>query len=385
MFWRRKHSQPNNTVATTLVNQPAVESRVVRTVEPWTVSAIERPPVAEGLHGYVDAPSSGLTLHGWVAIEGWCFSEDGSPVTVTACSGQTVVKTLRGDLPRADVAEAYATQNVADTISMPSGFGGDLELDFLGSVSTSVESATIDIVATNVAIRTTLATLHLHPGVGATEEEATSQAGETQVLWSMMPHNIPTIVVDIGAHDGRFLSNSYPFIAQGWKGLLIEPLPAVFERLVANHERHPNATCLNIACGAQSAIAQLFIGTDGELGQNSTLSTDDTGWMREHRSDQSISVQVEPISKVLDAQGINGDIGLLLVDCEGMDLEALQGLDPSRHRPWIVVTEQYAQNPAKEQAKAELLRSWGLTFRCAVGYNDIWIDGRVVIPVSTPS
>src|SRR5579872_770277 len=43
------------------------------------------------------------------------------------------------------------------------------------------------------------------------------------------------VFVDIGAHDGVFLSNTYFFEKEmGWKGICIEPIPEVFEQLKAN-------------------------------------------------------------------------------------------------------------------------------------------------------
>lgn len=43
------------------------------------------------------------------------------------------------------------------------------------------------------------------------------------------------VFVDIGAHDGKSLSNTYFYEkALGWKGLCIEPLPKVFEQLKQN-------------------------------------------------------------------------------------------------------------------------------------------------------
>jgi FkbM family methyltransferase len=354
----------------------------------WTIAAIERPLLPDGLHGYVDSPTAGLAIGNWLAVAGWCFSRGSDDVVVDVFSGTTSLGILKGSIPRQDVAEAYRAQGIDPSIAMMCGFGGDLSVGDLsvgdhsvGDLSISVDDTVIvEVRATAGSTSGTLAHLHLHRGTDAatTNEEETSQAGEVSVLSHIMPADIPRIVVDIGAHDGRSLSNSYPYIAQGWSGVLIEPLPSVFERLVENHARHPHALCINVACGATSTTAPLFIGADGDLGQNSTLSTDDTAWMRDHRTDRSIDVRVERISVLLDEHDIGGDIGLLLVDCEGMDLEALQGLDTQRHRPWIVVTEQYVQNPAKEEAKAELLRSWGMTFRSSVGYNDIWVDLRVV-------
>jgi FkbM family methyltransferase len=378
MFWRRSRPAP--------VDVAPANGAVITETGPvgWTISAIERPLLPDGLHGYVDAPAGGLAVGNWLAVAGWCFSNNSAGVVVDVTVNEPSLDTaslgiLKGSMPRQDVAEAYRAQGIDPSTAMMCGFGGDLNL--AGIEPIDGETAMIlEVRATAGHVSGSLARLHLRRGTetATMTEEETSQAGEVSVLNHLMPANIPHVVVDVGAHDGRFLSNSYPYIAQGWKGVLVEPLPSVFERLVENHVRHPHALCLNVACGATSTTAPLFIGADGDLGQNSTLSTDDTAWMRDHRTDRSIDVRVEPISSLLDEHGITGDIGLLLVDCEGMDLEALEGLDPSRHRPWIVVTEQYAQNPEKESAKAELLRSWGMTFRSSVGYNDIWIDPRVV-------
>ncbi len=346
----------------------------------WTVTAVERPALPDWLFGYVDSPQVGLGLPGWIAVEGWCFTANEAKIEITLQSGGVTLGTIAGGTPRGDVAEAFSAQGIDVSVSMHSGFGGDVQLAI--QPNATGDATLLEVVASRSLGSAVLALIHIRPsneGDDATAPpEETSQAGEVEVLRRLLPANAPKLVVDIGAHDGRFLSNSYPFIAQGWTGILIEPLPSVFERLQANHLRHPTAICLNVACGATSSFAPLFIGSDGDLGQNSTLSTDDTQWMRDHRTDHSIDVRVEPISLLLDEQGLSGDIGLLLVDCEGMDLEALQGLDPTRHRPWIVVTEQYAQNPDKEAAKADLLRSWGMTFRSSVGYNDIWVDERMI-------
>jgi FkbM family methyltransferase len=346
----------------------------------WIVTGIDRfePPVE--IRGYVDSPSVGVAVPGWLSAAGWCFSVDGSPVTVEMFAGEQCLGTLLGRMPRQDVADAFAPRGVAHSLAMYAGFSGDLPVrDVIAMLETSGQSyVQLHIRARTAHASAVLCTLDLGVSDEVEFVEETSQAGEVTELQHILPANVPRLVVDIGAHDGRFLSNSYSYIASGWRGVLIEPMPEVFQRLVANHQRHPHALCVNVACGATSAVAKLYVGADGDLGQNSTLSTDDNEWMRAQRTSRSIDVRVEPISQVLADAGILGDIGLLLVDCEGMDLEALQGLDPSVHRPWVVVTEQYAQNPAKETAKAALLRSWGMTFRATVGCNDIWVHPEVV-------
>ncbi|MDR2410233.1 MAG: FkbM family methyltransferase [Bacteroidales bacterium] len=40
--------------------------------------------------------------------------------------------------------------------------------------------------------------------------------------------------VDIGANDGKFISNTYCFEKLGWEGVCIEPQPDIFEELKKN-------------------------------------------------------------------------------------------------------------------------------------------------------
>jgi FkbM family methyltransferase len=43
------------------------------------------------------------------------------------------------------------------------------------------------------------------------------------------------VFIDIGAHDGLLLSNTYFFEKfRGWKGICVEPVPSVFEKLARN-------------------------------------------------------------------------------------------------------------------------------------------------------
>ena len=49
--------------------------------------------------------------------------------------------------------------------------------------------------------------------------------GEFRLLERTAGANAPRIIVDVGANDGFYGSNSFPFVARGWRSLLIEPNP----------------------------------------------------------------------------------------------------------------------------------------------------------------
>lgn len=51
--------------------------------------------------------------------------------------------------------------------------------------------------------------------------------------------------LDIGAHDGRTLSNTMALAERGWEGVCVEPSPNVFPALLKTHEKRPGIKCVN--------------------------------------------------------------------------------------------------------------------------------------------
>ena len=204
----------------------------------------------------------------------------------------------------------------------------------------------------------------------------TTHRGEFAALRRLMTPGFPRIVVDVGANDSFYGSNSFPFVARGWRAILVEPHPKVFAKLQKLHRARPNVTCLNLACAEKSGTFPLHVGNDGEAPSTSTLSGDPE--LLNLRTQGTIMVRVERLTDILAAQQVPPDIGLLTVDVEGMDLEVLQGLDFSRWRPRIIITEDY---PPKVPAKTELLKKNGYQFRTRVDVNSIWTASEMAPPV----
>src|SRR3954468_76817 len=98
-----------------------------------------------------------------------------------------------------------------------------------------------------------------------------SQHGEAGMLAALVEPDWPRYLVDVGAHDGRSLSNSYPFLQQGWAGLLVEPLPAAFERLESLYRERSDVRCVQAACASGEGEMPLAIGDDAALPMTSTL------------------------------------------------------------------------------------------------------------------
>ncbi len=73
-------------------------------------------------------------------------------------------------------------------------------------------------------------------------------------------------VVDVGANDGFYSSNSYPFIARGWRALLIEPHPAAFHKARQLHRKREPVTLLNAACSDRDGDLELQTYAEDEGG-----------------------------------------------------------------------------------------------------------------------
>lgn len=201
----------------------------------------------------------------------------------------------------------------------------------------------------------------------------TTHHGEFSLMRKLAGAGGPRVFVDVGANDGFYGSNSYPFVARGWRTLLIEPHPGAFAKLQKLHAGKKNVAFLNLACADAPGKLPLWIGTDGDEGTLATLCTDDNPHFQKARTRQSVLVPVERLDAVLAAQNVPRDFEVLSIDTEGMDYEVLLGLDLNLWRPRLIVTEDYAPKDAK---KADYLRAGGYRLERNLGGNAFWISGR---------
>jgi FkbM family methyltransferase len=194
----------------------------------------------------------------------------------------------------------------------------------------------------------------------------TTHNGEFRTMWRLLTPDTPKVVVDVGANDGFYGSNSFPFVARGWRAVLIEPHPVAFARLQKRFARASRVTCLNVACAESSGKRPLYLGTDPSL---STLCTDPDLLSQRGRTDKTVLVPMETLADVLSARQIPHDFGVLSIDTEGMDYEVLLGLQCPVWRPRLIITEDYKP---KEAAKADYLNENGYRLRARIFGNTIW-------------
>ena len=196
----------------------------------------------------------------------------------------------------------------------------------------------------------------------------TTFKGEFRAMQKLLGADCPRFLVDVGANNGFYASNSYPYVVRGWRSVLIEPHPVIFEKLKQLHANRPAVTCLNIACADTAGQRPLYFGKNNPGGSLATMCLDDN--FKAVRSEEFTMVPVEMLSAVLAAQHFPHQFGILSVDAEGMDYEVLLGLDLGIWKPRLIVTEDYKP---KLEKKAEYLRRHGFRHAAQCTDNAIWV------------
>lgn len=146
--------------------------------------------------------------------------------------------------------------------------------------------------------------------------------------------------IEAGANDGFRQSNTYYLEAfRGWRGVLIEPIPELYERCV---RERPRSQCFNCALvGPEAADATAVMRFDDLLSHVSSpdelpadADTANWGWSCAY----DVVVPTKTLSQVLD-DAVAPRWDFLSLDLEGHEEQALAGLDFDRHRPWYILVE----------------------------------------------
>lgn len=167
---------------------------------------------------------------------------------------------------------------------------------------------------------------------------------------------VPRYIVDIGASEGQYTSNSLGLIECGWSALLIEPNPIQFAALVALHDGNCNVECWNVAVGDYDGRGSLYNhSNDGDGHQTCNHGGSLYAYVA-----SLTQWDVEVISAATLADRIDmREVGVLSLDTEGYDLRILRNLFTTVGRPHIIVTEEYHNRPSDQVEKHSLILKHG--------------------------
>lgn len=181
---------------------------------------------------------------------------------------------------------------------------------------------------------------------------------------------------EIGAFDGVLHANTYCLERDhGWSGVLVEPNPLLFSRLVASR----SSACLQKAVhreGGQllSFVASQEIGTLAEYAESDGYAED-----RRRAIGENGLITVETITfdemDVADGRAGSG-FDYVSLDTEGSELDILRTIDLDRHVIALFTIEHNFVEPRREQMRI-LLAEAGYR-RLNVGFDDwYWHEGHL--------
>jgi len=199
-----------------------------------------------------------------------------------------------------------------------------------------------------------------------------SQHGQDKLVTKkLFPGKTDGTFVDIGANDGVTFSNTFLLEKAGWKGVAIEPIPAVFDALATNRNCETVNACIAPNSGKQTfrvirGYAQMLSGLVDEYDTQHVERID--GALDEFGGEfEDIQIDCFNFNELMEKHGIF-QIDYLSIDVEGAELAILESIDYDR----IQISVISAENNYSDQRIDTLLTNRGFELYSRVGKDDFY-------------
>jgi len=127
--------------------------------------------------------------------------------------------------------------------------------------------------------------------------------------------------VEVGAHDGLELSNTYLLETRyKWNGLCIEANPHSFKTLRSNR----GAACLNVC--VDECEGEVVFNLDGMMGGIVEYSNENI------KVNETVSIKSKSLTQILDANSAPSVIDYLSIDVEGAEEKILSSFNFDKYR-----------------------------------------------------
>lgn len=185
-----------------------------------------------------------------------------------------------------------------------------------------------------------------------------SQGGEDLALIQLLDQNQGRYL-DIGAHHPDRFSNTRLLYDRGWSGVNVEANPRLIPKLKS---KRPRDLTISACVGTKNHYVFTIF-------KEPAISTASQDWKEKFISekqliDSEIEVKGITLFELITTYFRAGDLDLLLIDAEGLDLDVLQSgyfeRLSDKHRPrWILIETLASVQNALKQPSVKLLSSFG--------------------------
>ena len=154
--------------------------------------------------------------------------------------------------------------------------------------------------------------------------------------------------LDIGANDGKNLSNTAALADAGWSGVMVEPSPKTYIRCVYNYKDNPNVKCYNYAIADKAGAVKFYEATDTLV---SSMNEENVKTWNVPYTE----INVQCLTYELLIYEIGDSFDFISIDAEGCDWDILKQIDLSKVK--MICVE---HGNTKEKEVKEYCESFGM-------------------------
>lgn len=170
--------------------------------------------------------------------------------------------------------------------------------------------------------------------------------------------------VELGANDGISQSNTKHLeLFHAWRGVLIEPYPPNFKKLIktrSRHSRFENSACVGFDFAENQIVLTyanlMTIPMEGlsDIADREAHALKGGSFMRNGDKVHKFVAKAKTLNGVLETVGAPNVIDLLSLDVEGGEIEVLNGVNHDKYRfRWILVEARNEKRITEYLAKHE--------------------------------
>jgi FkbM family methyltransferase len=195
------------------------------------------------------------------------------------------------------------------------------------------------------------------------------QFGEEKFINTIFPDKTDGICIEVGAYDGRSLSNTLHYEQKGWRALCIEPIPEAFQKC-----KKIRKECYQCCVGENDSddIDFTIFHLNDNLCAISSL-VPDKRLIESHKhlitNVSNTKVKVRSLTSLLDELNFPLNIDFISIDTENTEFDVLKGININKYNIKLFVIE----NNYNESMCETYLNPYGYKKINRIGVNDFYL------------